>query len=489
MRQTIRFLLGNQRREIVDLPPTTTVLNYLRLVEGMRGTKEGCGEGDCGACTVVIGELDGGRIRYRAVNSCIELLPILDGKQLIAVEHLRNPDGSLHPVQKAIVQNHASQCGFCTPGFVMSLFALFRTEDAAQVDANRINDALAGNLCRCTGYGTIVQAGLDMYDISGVDSIETQEPVTRDALLELSAGGLEYTWRGQRFISPSTIPELVDVLDRHPEAVILAGATDVGLWITKQLRHLETIVYIGAIEELRYLTDRDGWITVGAAVTQAEFQAVVARHYPDFAEVLRRFGGEQVRNVATLCGNVANGSPIGDSAPALIALGAKMTLRGRQGQRTIPLEDFFIGYGEQDRRPGEFVEQVSLPVALPGQMFRAYKLSKRFDQDISAVCGAFNIRLKDGVVRESRICFGGMAATPKRATHMEAALTGNTWTMATVQAAMDTLDQDYQPIDDMRASASYRMMAAKNLLQKVYCESSDTPFATRLVGTEAIHVI
>lgn len=488
MRQTIRFLLGNQRREVGALPPTTTVLNYLRLVEGLRGTKEGCGEGDCGACTVVLGEPDGDRMRYRALNACIQLLPTLDGKQLITVEHLRHPDGSLHPVQQALVQNHGSQCGFCTVGFVMSLFALYQNETADNVNVDRINDALAGNLCRCTGYGTIIQAGLDMYDTAGSPPATAEESEALAKLRNFTGdGGVEYEFNGQRYISPTTIRELVDVLDRYPDAVILAGATDVGLWITKQLRHLETVVYIGAVSELRRLTEHDGWITVGAGATQAELRPVVAPHYPDFAEILRRFGGEQVRNVATLCGNVANGSPIGDSAPTLIALGAKVTLRSARRQRTLPLEDFFIDYGKQDRMPGEFVESVSFPVSASDRVFRAYKVSKRFDQDISAVCGAFNLQFADGSVKDVRICYGGMAAIPKRAANAEAVLTGSAWTTETVKKAINALEMDYRPIDDMRASATYRMKAAQNLLQRMFYETTDAPFATRLVGTEAIH--
>lgn len=486
-RASIDFLLGDDVRSISDVSPTTTVLDYLRTVEGRRGTKEGCGEGDCGACTVVLGEAVDGRLQYRAVNSCIQFLPTLDGRQLLTVEDLGREGGDLHPAQKAIVDHHGSQCGFCTPGFVMSLFALERS--GARVDRQSINDAIAGNLCRCTGYGPIVDAALAMAATDAGDAGRAREAETLEQLDRFDdKASLEIECAGQSFFAPASGDELAKVYEEHPDAVILSGGTDAGLWVTKQGRRLEKIVYLGRASDLRGVEVQDGEITVWAAATQTDLLPIVGDHYPDFAELLRRFGSPQIRNLGTLCGNVANGSPIGDSAPALIALGARVGLRRGARRREIPLEDFFIDYGVQDRKPGEFVEKVIFPVADPKRRFAAYKLAKRFDQDISAVCGAFNICLDRDRVADIRIAYGGMAAIPKRAAHAEAALIDKVWCEERVLAAMQALEQDFQPISDMRASAQYRLSAAKNLIRKLFLESKDTVGPLRLVGgLEKIH--
>jgi xanthine dehydrogenase small subunit len=475
----VRFLLGDERRELAAIDPNTTVLDYLRRVERRVGTKEGCGEGDCGACTVVLGELDGGALRYRAVNSCIQFVGALDGKQLLTVEDLA--DGALHPCQQAMVDCHGSQCGFCTPGFVMSLFALY--QEPGTPDRNRIDDALAGNLCRCTGYGPIAAAAKAMKDGAEPDLFAGRASETAAALRALDDGamaGLEGD--GRRYYAPRSADALAQLLLDHPGATILAGGTDVGLWVTKQLRRLGPIIAIGAVEELKRITVDDRWIEIGAGVTYSDALATLETHYPDIAGMMRRLGSEQIRNAGTIGGNIANGSPIGDSPPPLIALGSRLVLRRGDRLRELALEDFFLDYGKQDRQPGEFVAAVKVPVADPGRILRCYKIAKRFDQDITAALGAFALTLEGGEVAEIRICFGGMAPVPKRARQAEAALKGKPWTRETVEGACWVLSEDYTPISDMRASARYRLRVAQNLLRKFFIETSEPAARTRIVA-------
>ena len=489
MGKGIKFLLGDERREIETIDPTMTVLNYLRLVERRCGTKEGCAEGDCGACTVVLGELADGRIAYRAVNSCIQFMPTLDGKQLLTVEDLQDPDGSLHPVQQAMVDNHGSQCGFCTPGFVMSLFALFH--DESRIDRQRIDDALAGNLCRCTGYGPIIAAAEQMREGGTDDRFSKRAAETASALRALRRAGVaEISGSdGRRYFAPRKGDELASLLLQHPDACLLAGGTDVGLWVTKQHRRIDPVIYLGEVQELQRLSLGAAAIEIGAGVTYERLLPVLAREYPDFGELLRRLGSTQIRACGTMGGNVANGSPIGDSPPALIALNTRLVLRRGAERREMALEDFFIDYGMQDRKPDEFVEKILLPRRDPARIFHCYKISKRFDQDIAASLGAFNLKLYKGRVGDIRICFGGMAATPKRARNCEQELIGKPWSRETIAGGQAALRQDFVPITDMRASKTYRGLIAENLLLKFFLETSEPVAETRVVGVgaKAVH--
>jgi xanthine dehydrogenase small subunit len=479
MADGIRFLLGHEPRELRDFDPTMTVLNYLRQVERRCGTKEGCAEGDCGACTVVLGEFADGRIRYRAVNACIQFLPTIDGKQLITVEQLRDDDGRLHPVQQALVDAHGSQCGFCTPGFVMSLFALFH--ERTRPDRGEINDALAGNLCRCTGYGPIVTAAERMYGSPRNDRYTAAQAATLANLGRLQNGEtITAGGASSRYFAPTRVDELARLLSEHPTATLLAGGTDVGLWVTKQHRRLDPIIYVGNVAEMQRIDVTATHIGIGAAVTYADLHELIDHHDPDFGELIRRLGSTQIRNAGTMGGNVANGSPIGDSPPPLIALGATLVLRAAVGRREMPLEDYFIAYGKQDRRPGEFVELIRLPLPQSGWQFHCYKISKRFDQDITATLGAFNVKLANGIVEDVRIAFGGMAPTPKRALACEAALKGRPWTRATIAEGQLALRGDYTPISDMRASKAYRSLVAEKLLLKFFIETTEAE--TRVVG-------
>jgi xanthine dehydrogenase small subunit len=475
MTAAVRYLLDGRTREVAGCDPTTTVLEHLRGDLGRTGTKEGCAEGDCGACTVVLGELADEGVAWRAVNSCIQFLPMIDGKALVTVESLGR-DGP-HPAQRAIVSHHASQCGFCTPGIVMSLYA--RAIGGKGTDAP-IEEVLAGNLCRCTGYGPLIAAAAATPSDAAPDAADALRAMERCSMLALEYRD-ELQGVTRRWFAPRDVAQLAELALTWPDAVLIAGATDVGLWVTKQHRALETIIFLGDVVELKAVDDGPEGLRIGAGVTYTDAMPRLAALSDDLAAMVRRLGSTQVRNAGTVGGNIANGSPVGDMPPALIALGAALGLRRGGETRTLPLEDFFLAYGRQDRRPGEFVEAVTVPRPAAGSIFKVFKLSKRFDQDISAVCGAFALTVAEGVVASARIAFGGMAATPRRAPGCEAALVGRPWAAETVELAAGALAEDFQPIDDMRASAAYRRLASQNLLRKVFAESALPAAATRVL--------
>jgi len=487
MRDTVRFILADQVEEIRLCDPTRTVLEFLREDKGLKGTKEGCAEGDCGACTVVVGELHNGGIRYQAINSCIQFLATLDGKQLVTVEDLAGADDrstpELHAVQQAMVEQHGSQCGFCTPGFVMSLFAMFHDDRQHNAERTDIDLGLAGNLCRCTGYAPIIRAAEQVLKAQRSDRFSAREKQTIEQLNSIqSTDALELRSANGKYYAPRSIAELCSLLDVNPEAVMVAGATDVGLWVTKQHRRLETVIYLGEVVELKQIHDDDDGdgLSIGATVSYTDASSVISALHPVFLPLIQRIGGTQVRNAGTIGGNIANGSPIGDMPPGLIAAGARLVLCSSKGRRCINLEDYFISYGKQDLHAGEFVAQILLPPPQDNQLFEIYKVSKRFEQDISAVCGAFSMQVEESTISNARVCFGGMAATPKRATACEQALEGKTWNQETIDLAMQAMLADFTPLTDMRASAAYRMRVAQNLLQRFFLEHNSTPYPVRL---------
>ena len=438
------------------MPPATTVLDWLRGARGLTGTKEGCAEGDCGACTVVLGIPEGGAMRYEAANSCLMAVPQLAGKALITVEGLAN--GGLHPLQRAMVEADASQCGFCTPGIVMALYAFL--ESGGEPEPEAIHDALAGNLCRCTGYRPIVDAARKA----------ARAPADISAA-EVPEAGAEYRAGRQAFFAPRTLDELVALRAAHPDAPLLAGGTDLGLLFSKERRAFPAILSVARVEELGRIERRDDEIEIGAAVTYTQALPLLDAEYPGMGELIRRIGSPQIRNLGTVGGNIGNASPIGDTPPWLIAMDATLMLRGPGGGREMPVEDFFLGYRSTDLRPDEVIESVRVPRLSPDRIFRIYKVSKRYDQDISAVIGAYCLTLEDGRVSDARIAYGGMAATPSRARAAERALVGRPWDEAAVAAAQRAIAEDFQPIDDFRASAAYRATVAANLLERLHLES------------------
>ena len=491
MSDPIRFYYRSQLQELNGSATTQTVLQFLREQQHCSGTKEGCAEGDCGACTVVVGSLNEvGQLEMKAVNSCIQFTPTLDGKALFSVEDLQRPDGALHPVQQAMVECHGSQCGFCTPGFVMSLWGMYLDKDGQPASRREVDDCLSGNLCRCTGYRPIIDAAQRMTELPKV-AFDRAALTRQLAALQRAAvaDGAAACYRagGRSFHLPRTLDQLARLRAAHPKATLLAGSTDVGLWVTKQMRDLGDIIYLGQVAELKTTREAGGMLEIGAGVSLNDAYAALCQHYPqELGEMWQRFASLPIRNAGTLGGNVANGSPIGDSMPWMIALGSQVVLHSVSGQRVLALEDFYLDYQKKDMRPDEVVAAVRVPLPRVGVQFRTYKLAKRFDQDISAVCAAFAVKLDAGRVAEVRIAFGGMAATPKRAARAEAALLGQPWDEASLTRAMEQLAQDYAPLSDMRASSAYRMKTAQNLLRRFWLETrTDAPLALDAVNVFA----
>ena len=468
----IEFLMHETLRQETHLDPNLTILRYLREMHGKTGTKEGCASGDCGACTVVLAEPAGDRLRYQAINACITLVPVLHGKQLITVEDLQQSDG-LHPVQRAMADLHGSQCGFCTPGFVMSLFALAKNHRHA--GRAETVEAIAGNLCRCTGYRPIIDASvqaLEALDQRGwpADSFDQRHAETLQRLRGITLEA-DQTLDNRRHTShmPTSAEQVAGLLSGEPHARLVAGATDLGLEITQQHQAFPTLIHLDFVADMQTITVDEASIEIGAAVNLTDCHATLARNFPDFGGLLERFAATQIRNRATLGGNLATASPIGDTPPLLIALDATLVIRRGTDRREVPADAFFPGYRQTDLQPGEFIERVRLPRQPDHRLF-AYKVSKRLDDDISAVCGAFNLDLDQATqhVRDVRIAFGGMAATPARACGCEAVLRGSPLTEGVIEQACAALEKDFSPISDARASADYRREIAGNLLRRAF---------------------
>lgn len=474
----IQFLLNDRLVTLDNIDPNTNVLNYLRDNANKTGTKEGCASGDCGACTVVVAQTIGGELHYKSLNACITLLPSLHGKQLITAEDLADGN-TLHPVQQAMVDFHGSQCGFCTPGFIMSLFALHK--NFPEPSKHQTLEALAGNLCRCTGYRAILDAaaaeknhGPDQFERNKVQTIEALKQIQQHTIQQLS----QHT---QSCFSPPNLNELSQLMIDHPHARILAGGTDIVLEITQMQKQLGTIIYVGNVPELQLLTESDSKLTIGAALPYSEFTPVIEAYYPEFAQMIERIGSLQVRNQGTLGGNVGNASPIGDTPPVLIALDSRLTLRQGNNTRDIAIEDYFVDYKVTSQAMSEFIQAIEIPKPRANQHLKVYKVSKRFDDDISAVLAAFNFTIENDVVTAARIAYGGMAGIPARAAQCEAALVGQPWTQATIESAMSALAQDFTPMSDVRATKEYRMTVAQNLLQKAFIEMTQPQVNTGVV--------
>jgi len=477
----IRFLQNRQLRVIKTLDPNTSVLDYLRDHLFLKGTKEGCASGDCGACTVTVGELRGERIHYQAFNACITTLATLHGKQLITIEDLSDGE-TLHPAQRALVRQHGSQCGFCTPGIIMSMFAY--RKHCKSPTRQSISNALSGNLCRCTGYRPIIDAAFEMFHGNDEDKFNPCDQETVDTLetLNQSRDTITLSGNGNRYFAPQSSDELARLYMNHPDARLLAGGTDLCLEITQSLNDLDTIIDVSRVKELRTVDDTGENLEIGASVTYSDCSELLVKHYADLRELLDRFGSLQVRNAGTLGGNIANASPVADMSVALIALGASLVLRCGDERRTIDLEDYFLRYKVTAKNTSEFIERIIIPKARPGFQFRVYKISKRLDDDISTVCAAFHLHIDNAGVAASRVAFGGMDEIPTRAFNCEQALLGSAWNAATIDRAMQALDQDFTPVSDLRGSADYRMRVSINLLTRLFLETGNRETNARVSG-------
>lgn len=465
----IQFLLNQTLKTLDDVDPNTTVLNWLREREHRCGSKEGCASGDCGACTVLLGQVDGEKMRYDTANGCITLISQLDGKQLLTVEDLAQGD-KLHPVQQAMADCHASQCGFCTPGFVMSGFALQKANSAAQ--RHDIEKQLAGNLCRCTGYRPIIEA-MQQSCVATPDQFTQTEPQTVARLKSLKHPDVAELLKSNRCLLPKSVSQLAELYQQNPQARLLAGGTDLALTITQQYQTLPLMIALNQVDELKKITVTENQIRIGAMATLQACQNVLRPLIPVFTQVLDRFASPQIRNHATLAGNLANASPIGDGAPMLLALGASLELRCGEVTRVLPLDEFFLSYRKTALQPGEFISAVVIEREAISPTFNAWKISKRMDDDISTVFGAFNLHVKDGIVESAKLAFGGMAAIPARAKRAEQAFIGQPLNEQTLDMAREALAHDFQPLTDFRGSGIYRLKVAQNLLTRLVLQHNE----------------
>jgi len=463
----IKFVWENKVYSINNPDPNETLLNYVRLKLKKTGTKEGCAEGGCGACTVVLGELKNNNIIYKAINSCISFVPSLEGKQLILVEDLVKKNGTLHPVQDAMIKYHGSQCGFCTPGFVMSLFAMYK--NFSSYNNERIHDSISGNLCRCTGYRPIVDAAKSLNNVSRLDQFYNNRKKTLKLLKKIDSKNLSFKNGNKKYFSPKNINQLKKIIKENPNSIFLSGGTDLSLQVTKERKEINNIISLNSIKELKFIKEKNGNIEVGASTSLKEFELFIKKYYPDFNLILKRYGSDQIRNVGTIAGNIVTASPIGDTLPLLLSLDAKIVLQKISNKTVLPLKKFFISYRKTRLKKGEFIHSIIIPI-FKKNIFKAYKISKRVDDDISTVCASFNLEIINNKIKNVKIAYGGMAPIPKRAINCEKTLVNSSLSEESFNKAMKKLERDFAPIDDMRASKSYRMEIAKNLLIKCFLE-------------------
>jgi len=463
---SIKFIFEDKIKEIKNPDSNETILNLIRLRLKKTGTKEGCAEGGCGACTVVVGELKKDKIIYKAINSCIAFTTSLEGKHLIIVEDLIQKDGSLHPVQSAMINFHGSQCGFCTPGFIMSLFSMYKNKTS--YDKKTIEESISGNLCRCTGYRPIIDTAKSLKN-NKPDQFKKNEKKTIRLLKKIRPQNISINSKYKRYFAPRTINELKKIIKKNKNAEFLSGGTDMSLVVTKQKKDIKNIIYLNSIDELSYIKEKDKYIEVGATTPLIKFEFIIKKYYPDFNRILKRYGSVQIRNVATLAGNIATASPIGDSLPLLLSLDANIVIESFNKKMVIPIKDFFISYRKTKLKKGHFIRSIRIPI-FKKNIFKAYKISKRIDDDISSVCASFNLAIVNKKIRNIKIAYGGMAATPKRAFYCEKILLNSNFSEDIILKAQKSLEKDFQPIDDMRASKDYRVEIAKNLLIKCFAE-------------------
>ena len=463
----VKFLFNDKILELSNPDPNQTILNFIRTELKKTGTKEGCAEGGCGACTVVVGELNKNNIEYKAVNACISFLPFLNGKQLLVVENLISKEGKLHPVQEAMVKCHGSQCGFCTPGFVMSLFSMYKNH--GNYNNELIKDSISGNLCRCTGYRSIIDAGKSLNKISKIDQFSKNKTKTIKLLKKINSKNIFITNQDKKYFSPKTIKDLKKIIKKNPNADFLSGGTDLSLKVTKERKDIQNIINLKDIKELDFIKKNKKFIEVGAATPLIKFEKFIKKHYSDFNSVLKRYGSIQIRNVGTIGGNIATASPIGDTLPVLLSLNAELVIETLKNRKILSINEFFISYRKTKLKKGEFIYSIRIPL-YKNNIFKAYKISKRFDDDISSLCASFNLEINNNKIKNVLIAFGGMAEIPKRAKICEKSLKNKHLSIDVFLKARNYLEKDFNPIDDMRASKDYRLEVAKNLLIKCFYE-------------------
>jgi len=463
---TIKFILNNKIQKIKNPDPNETILNYIRLKLKKTGTKEGCAEGGCGACTVVIGELKNNNIVYRAINSCIAFTTSLEGKQLLVVEDLALKNGFLHPVQTAMVNHHGSQCGFCTPGFVMSLFAMYKNNSS--YDKKIIEESISGNLCRCTGYRPIIDAAKSLNN-NKPDQFKINIKKTIILLKKIQPQSISINYNNNYYFAPRTVKELKNIIKKDSNLNFFSGGTDMSLIVTKQKKNFGNIIYLNSIDELNYIKEGKKFIEVGATTSLRQFELFIKKYYLDFNTILKRYGSVQIRNVATMAGNIATASPIGDLLPILLSLDASIVVESFNKKTILPLKNFFISYRKTKLKKGQFISSIRIPI-FKKNIFKAYKISKRIDDDISSVCASFNLEIVNKKIKSIKIAYGGMAPIPKRAIYCEKLLLNSNFSEDIILKAQKCLEKDFQPINDMRASKDYRMEIAKNLLIKCFTE-------------------
>ena len=462
----VKFIYKNKIVEINNPDSNETILNYVRTKLKKTGTKEGCAEGGCGSCTVVLGELIENNITYKAINSCIAFVPSLEGKQLILVEDLISKD-ELHPVQKAMVNYHGSQCGFCTPGFVMSLFAMYKNYSSYKEDI--IKDSIQGNLCRCTGYKPIIDAAKSLNKENKFDHFSKNKKITLSLLRKIKQRNITIINDNKKYFAPKSVDELKKILRQEPNSKLLSGGTDVSLIVTKERKDLNSLIYMNSINELNYIKENNSYIEVGATTPLINFESFITKYFPDFSQILKRYGSVQIRNICTIAGNIATASPIGDTLPLLLVLDSQIVIKDKSKTQILPLNGFFIGYRKTKLKKGQFIHSIRIPL-LKKNIFKAYKISKRIDDDISSVCASFNIEINNNKIKKIRIAYGGMSSIPKRAFNCEKILLNSFLSDKTIDKAKKLLEKDFKPITDARASKKYRMEVAKNLLEKCFLE-------------------
>ena len=463
----VKFVLNNEICELNNPDPNQTILNFIRTKLKKTGTKEGCAEGGCGACTVVLGELKKNEIIYKAINACIAFVPALQGKQLLVVEDLVTEKGDLHPVQEAMVKYHGSQCGFCTPGFVMSLFSMYKNHNSYNNEL--IKDSIAGNLCRCTGYRPIIDAAKSLNKINKSDQFKKNKKNTIKLLKKINLKNIFIENKGKKYFSPRTIKELKKVIKKNSNSHFLSGGTDLSLIVTKERKDINNIINLQDIDELNFIKEKNNNIEVGAATPLIKFERFILKYYPDFNSVLKRYGSVQIRNVCTIGGNIATASPIGDTLPILLSLNSEIVIETTKNKKILPLKNFFLGYRKTKLKKGEFIYSIKIPI-YKNNVFKAYKISKRFDDDISSLCASFNLEIVNKKIKKAIIAYGGMAEIPKRATNCENFLNNANLSLDNFEKAKNFLEKDFTPIDDMRATKDYRIEVAKNLLIKCFLE-------------------